>query len=375
MNDRSLPVVTEIDLQDEHGRTLVEFRQADETHASLAFQTSKIDSVSISQFNHLLGLAPSSAAVVAGNSKQLMTCTFEYSKLVQAKDGSGAIGAVYKDGSQKFGAQARFHEAENLKSVVNTGFVLNIASQVLAQKHLADINERLKAIEQQVKGIQKFLERSRFAKIEAFQEHLQRVGTLISLGEPVLSDSLHLLALKAQEIRAEVTHIRHDLEGAHKEVRDFDSSSWFGSDNLRIALQDKIDRISHLQREYLLGMQCLLMANLILFIKHGGNKEFVLAGEAYLAEFSSEHGLLNQWNATKRRVSWHLSKMKPVFELVKSTEANAMLVEAKLTKAQQLLDEDAEQVHQLQQRLVDAQNPRVLLALEDGQVVRGHYLS
>jgi hypothetical protein len=123
-----------------------------------------------------------------------------------------------------------------------------------------------------------------------------------------------------------------------------------------------------------MGMQCLLVANLLLFIKHGGNKEFVLAGEAYLAEFSSEHGLLNQWNATKRRVSWHLSKMKPVFELVKSTEANAVLVEAKLTKVQQLLDEDAEQVRQLQQRLVHAQNPRVLLTLEGGQVVRGHYL-
>jgi hypothetical protein len=128
--------------------------------------------------------------------------------------------------------------------VVTTGSVLNIASQVLAQKHLADINERLKAIEQQVKGIQKLLEQSRFAKIEAFQEHLQRVGTLISQGEPVLSDSLLLLAQKAQEIRAEVAHMRHDLEGAHKEVRDFDSRSWFGSDSLRIGLQDKIDQIS-----------------------------------------------------------------------------------------------------------------------------------
>jgi hypothetical protein len=100
MNDRSLLVVTEMDLQDEHGRALVEFRQADETHACLAYQTSKLDSGSVSQFTHLLGLAPSSAAAVVGNSKQLMTCTFEYSKLVQTKDGSGAIGAVYKEGSK-----------------------------------------------------------------------------------------------------------------------------------------------------------------------------------------------------------------------------------------------------------------------------------
>lgn len=375
MNDSGLPVVMEMDLQDEHGRALVEFRHADETHATLVSKTSGLDSGSISQFNHLLGLAPSSAAAVAGNSKQLMTCTFEYSKLVQAKDGSGAIGAVYKEGSKKFGAQARFHEAENLKSVVTTGLVLNIASQVLAQKHLADINERLKAIEQQVKGIQEFLERSRFAKIEAFQKHLQRVGILLGQGERVHPDTLHLLAQKAQEVRADVTHIHFDLDDAHQEVRDFDCSSRFGSNDLRVALQKKIDRVSHLQREYLLGMQCLLMANLILFVKHGGNKEFVLAGEAYLAELSSEPGLLNQWGITKRYVDWHLSKMKPLFELAKSTQANAQLVEAKVVRVQQLMAQDAEQIHQLQQRLVHAQNPRVLLEMEGGQIVRGYYLS
>lgn len=375
MNERSLTAVTEMDLLDEHGHSLAEFRQADATHASLVSQTSTLDSNSISQFNHLLvGLAPSSAAAVAGHSKQLMTCTFDYSKLVQAKDGGGALGAVRKEGSNQIGAQARFQEAKNLKSVVTTGLILNVASQVLAQKHLADINERLKAIEQQIKGIQKFLERSRFAKIETFQEHLQRVAILLDAGDPVHADTLHLLAQKAQEVRAEVTHIRHDLEEAHKEVRDFYSSSWFGSNDLRVALRDKVDRVSHLQREYLLGMQCLLAANLILFVKHGGNKEFVLAGKAYLEELSTEQGLLNQWNVTKQRVDWHLSKMKPVFEFAMSTQANAQLVQAKVAKVQQLITQDTEQVHELQQRLVHAQNPRVLLELEGGQVVRGHYL-
>lgn len=374
MNEKSLPSVPEMDLLDEHSHSLAKFRQADETHASLVCQASALDSNSVSQFNSLLALAPSSGVAVAGNSKQLMTCTFEYSKLVQAKDGSGAIGAVYKEGSNKIGAQARFQEAKNLKSWVTTGLLVNVASQVLAQKHLADINERLKAIEQQVKGIRKFLEQSRLVKIEAFQEHLQRVGILLGGDECVHADTLHLLAQKSQEVRAQVIHIRLDLEDANKEVQDFDSSSWFGSNDLRSALQNKIDRISHLQREYLLGVQCLLAANLILFIKHGGNKEFVLAGKAYLEELSSEQGLLNQWNVTKRRVVFLLSKMKPFFELTKSTRANAHLVEAKVAEVQQLITQDTALAHELQQRLVHAQNPGVLLELEGGQVVRGYYL-
>lgn len=129
------------------------------------------------------------------------------------------------------------------------------------------------------------------------------------------------------------------------------------------------------QDVYLLGMQCLLVANLILFIKRGGNKEFVLAGQAYLAELNNDRGLLEQWDATEKRVAWHLSKMKPVFELTRSTEANARLVDAKVAAVQHLITRDVEQIRQLEQRLVNAQTPRVVLELESGQVVRGHYLS
>lgn len=372
-NDKNLPPVVE--LQDEQGRSLVEIRHFDEGQVKVEGYGQKLDSKSVSQFNHWLGLVPSSASAAAGHSKQLMTCSFEYSKLIQAKDGSGAIGAVYKEGSTQFGAQARFQEAKNLQSVVNTGLIVNIASQVLAQKHLADINERLEAIERQVKGLQENLERSRFAKIETFQEHLRRVGKLLEKGEEVLPSSFQVLAQKAQNVRAEVIHLRHDLEDAHNQVRDFDTSSWFGSNDLRHALQEKIERINHLQREYLLGMQCLLVANLILFIKHDGNKEFLLAGNQYRAELENENGLLSQWEATKRRVAMHLSKMKPVFELAKSTQANAQMVESTVEKVQTLIAQDAEQVCQLQQRLEDAQTPRVLLEVDGGVVVRGHYLS
>lgn len=374
MNEKQAPAVAEMDFKDEHGHSLVEFRQANETEAPLASRTSKIDSNDISQFNHLLSLAPSSAVAAAANSKQLMTCTFDYAKLVQAKDGSGAIGAVYKDGSNLFAAQARFHEAEKLKSLVTTGMILNLASQALAQKHLADINERLKAIELQVQDIHKFLEQGRYSKIGAFQEQLERVGKLLRAGELVHVDTLQAIMKDRHEVRSIVKHIRQDIDVAYTKIRDFNSSSLFGSDDLRSALQDKIDRISHLQRDYLFGMQCLLVANLILFVKHGGNKEFVVASEDYLDELKNEHGVLKQWEKIKCSVDYHLSKMKPIFELARSTQANALLVTAKVTKVQQQIDQDTKMVHELQQRVVRAQKPRVLLELEAGKIVRGYYI-
>lgn len=347
-------------------------------HAQLEFDAPnepQLDAPSIARLNALLAAAPPAATAFATHAQQLLTCSFDYSKLIQANDGSGAIGAVFKEGTRQIGAQARFHEATQLKSVVNTSLLVSVASQVLAQKHLADINERLKSIEEQVKGIQEFLEQSRSAKILTFQEHLQRIGAMLSQGENVLESSLQVLAHKAQDVRAEVTHIRHDLEKAQTEVKNFDSSSWFGSNDLRAALQVKVRRISHLQREYLLGMQCLVLANLILFIKNGGNKEFVHAGNTYLSELKAPNGLLAQWAGIQRQVAVHLSKMKPVFELSKSTQANVQMVESSVQNIERQLQNDTVQVEQLQQRLLQAQTPSLLLKVESGKVISGHYLT
>lgn len=360
-----------LDIQDENNQPLMALRIAEKNLLNTETQTLELGAENISQLNHFLSLIPSSVSAAAGNSKQLMTCSFDYSKLIQAKDGSGAIGGVFAEGSTQIGAQARFHEATGLKTVVNTGLLLNIASQALAQKHLADINERLKSIEDQVKGIQEFLEQSRLAKIQVFQEHLQRIGVMLKRGEAILPDTLTVLALKTQEVRSEVTHIRRDLEKAHQKIKEFNSSSWFGSSEIRISLQEKIKRISYLQREYMLGMQCLLVANLVLYIKHNGNKEFVLAGDEYLAELQHEHGLLAQWETTTRSVAIHLNKMKPIFESAKSTQANTLLVESNVTQVQKMIARDSQQVRQLQQQIVDAQNPRILLEVENGHIVRG----
>lgn len=364
-----------IDVRDENNHSLMEIRPMDMSLASKDEQARELDLHSISQLNSLLTLVPSSASAVAGNAKNLMMCSFDYSKLIQANDGSGAIGTVYKEGTNKFGAQARFNEASTLKSAVNTGLLLNLASQVLAQKHLADINERLKSIEVQVKGIQKFLEKSRFTKIQAFQEHLQRIGMLLQRGEEVLPDTLKILAHKAQDIRAEVVHIRHDLGEAQQDLDGFDSESLFGSSDIRDLLKEKIQRFSNLQREYLLGMQSLLVANLILYVKNGGNKEFVYAGETYLAELQADEGLLAQWGQAERRVKAHLNKMKPVFEFARSTQANELMVESSLAKVQQMIDGNIKQIQQLQQKIVDAQSPRIMLEVHNGRVVRGNYLS
>ncbi|PYD47124.1 hypothetical protein C3920_11620 [Novacetimonas pomaceti] len=335
----------------------------------------ELDPKSISQFNHWLSNLPAVGTAAAGNSTRLMTCSFDYSQLVQTKDGSGAIGAVRKPGSSQFGAQARFQQAEGLKSMVNVNLVLNIASQLLAQKHLADINARLQTIEQKVDAIQAHLEMSRFAQIRTLREHLHIIGKLLDSGAEITKDTLQNLAKNAQEVRSQVIHIREDITAADIEIERFNPVSWFGSDDLRDKLNQKVKNIERLQREYFIGMKCLLMANLILFIKNGGNKEFVFVCENYLNEINDENGVMQKWGKTKRKVANHLSKMKPIFERAISSQANALQVERRIRQVDNLLCIDKTQIMQMNDQIAAAQSPQVILEIVDGKVRRGRYLN
>ncbi|WP_141689751.1 MULTISPECIES: hypothetical protein [Aeromonas] len=138
---------TNIEIVDSEHQPLVKIDNATGSwdEYSLSKASNELDPKNISQFNHLLSSLPATAT--AGNSPQLMTCSIDFNRLTQARDGSGALGSVIDPETNKFVAQARFHEADNLKNMVNTNLIFNLASQILAQKHLADINERLHAIE------------------------------------------------------------------------------------------------------------------------------------------------------------------------------------------------------------------------------------
>ena len=335
----------------------------------------ELDPKSISQFNHWLSHLPAVVTASVGNSTRLMTCSFDYSQLVKAKDGSGAIGAVRKSGSSKFGAQARFQQAEGLKAMVNVNLVFNVASQLLAQKHLADINERLQTIEQKVDAIQMHLKTSRFAKIRTLREHLHIIGILLESGAEITKDTLQNLAKNAQEVRSQIIHISEDITAADVEIERFGPVSWFGSNDLRDELNQKIKNIERLQREYLMGMKCLLMANLILFIKNGGNKEFVFTCENYLKELNDENGVIQKWEKTKRKVTYHLSKMKPIFERAVSSQANALQVERRIKQVDNFLCIEKTQIIQMNDRIKAAQSPQIILEIVGGKVKRGRYLN
>ena len=376
--DKSVTISTandSFDLVDENERSLVKI--GDFVGEWDADNTSDLlDEDSISKFNHLLGILPDAATASAAHSKKLMTCSFEYSQLMQAKDGSGALGGVVHSDSNKFSAQARFHDADNMKSMANFNTAFNLVSQLVAQKHLADISERLKAIEAQINGVKEHLNEVRRSKIVVFHEQLTRVGPLIAKGKKIAPETLQTLSIKAQDVRESVSHLHSDLKKGHQDIKDFNAKRLYESNTARKQLLEKIDEIHHLHCEYLLGLKCLLMANLMLFVKNGGYEEYLLAADTYFSELSGKDGVASKWASTKNLiVSDHLTKMNPMFESDRSYQANKLIVEKRVSKVDAMLTLNTKQLTEINARLLAARSTRVVLEIEHGEVIRGRYLT
>lgn len=101
--------------------------------------------------------------------------------LIRASDGNGwrAL-AIGNGGIQE---HARLHEVSALQSLASGAVLWQIASVLVAQKHLADIHKALKRLEQRVGRIQQFLEQQRSACIASALRYIRDALRAAEQGE------------------------------------------------------------------------------------------------------------------------------------------------------------------------------------------------
>lgn len=102
--------------------------------------------------------------------------------LVRASTGEGfrawAVGAT-----GKINEQATLLDINNLNNIVNGAAIWQIASVIVAQKHLADISQKLADINKGVERIGQFLDSERRSKIVGTYNYLQQAAGSIEGGE------------------------------------------------------------------------------------------------------------------------------------------------------------------------------------------------
>ncbi|MEZ5461923.1 hypothetical protein [Dokdonella sp.] len=182
--------------------------------------------------------------------------------LASAADGDGLRGFV-RGSDGRLVEQARFYEDNHLANLTSGALLFQIASVALAQKHLADINQKLRDIKEGIERIHDFQINKRKSAIVGKLDYLRQVAPAILDGEM----SLHVRqALEDCELAlgAVQGHIRADLTSTVVELRTFRDPGKLGGNGLTAALKERQTRFEELAEQWLLclaarGIACRLV--------------------------------------------------------------------------------------------------------------------
>ncbi|WP_312283917.1 hypothetical protein [Candidatus Igneacidithiobacillus taiwanensis] len=133
-----------------------------------------------SRISSLMQAAPSLLVAEAHRGRQLMEVVID-GKLTRAADGNGW--RAFSMGEKGIKEHARLFETKDLTTLVNAAAVWQLASVVVAQKHMADISQKLDEIKDAVNSISDFLESGRRAVIHGTYQYLQQGYEALSQGE------------------------------------------------------------------------------------------------------------------------------------------------------------------------------------------------
>lgn len=128
----------------------------------------------------VLQSAPSLLVAGEAHGRQLYEVVIN-GELVRAADGNGL--RAFTMGPKGIQEHARLFENGRLQNMINAAAVWQVASVVVAQKHLADISRKLDRISEGVSAISGFLDSEREARIAAAWRYLGQAKGVLAAGE------------------------------------------------------------------------------------------------------------------------------------------------------------------------------------------------
>jgi hypothetical protein len=205
------------------------------------------------------------ALLVAGEAsgKRLMEVVIN-GDLVQAADGNGLRAFTMGAGGIK--EHARLFDVSNLQNMINATAIWQVASVVVAQKHLADISKEFDEIKDGVLEISRFLDNQRKSRIQSTYDYLEQASHAIQAGE--LPESVrHQLENCERDLLEIQCHLEREFQQKvdskvkHKEV--------FGTEDLTADITKKIDNLHVLVEDMALCLKIRIAAWHVLSLYSG----------------------------------------------------------------------------------------------------------
>jgi hypothetical protein len=222
------------------------------------------EAVLASKLSAGLQAVPSLLVEEGHRGKRLMEVVID-GELVRAKDGVGLRAWTF-DSNGKITEHAKLFDTEKLQTMVNAAAVWQVASVVVAQKHLADISVKLDEIHKGVQNISDFLNEERRAKVTGTYEYLQLAASAIGKGE--LSPAIRT---ELESCDRELIQIHHHLlqQLLLTCKQSVESKEMFGTRDLQKHAVTKFEKLKGLAEDIRLTMKARILAWYVLSLYPG----------------------------------------------------------------------------------------------------------
>jgi hypothetical protein len=198
---------------------------------------------------------------------------------------------------------ARLNAPTQLGSLINAAAVWQIASTVVAQKHLADISKKLDDIKDAVGDVRRHQKDERRSKIEGGLTKMQEIAEAIGRGELTLAgrESLERIYDQLIQIRA---HIQQDISNKVRGIEGVRGNDTIGTGDFVLKLSQHEEGLAELVDEWSYCVRALLMSWYVLSSYAGDPQTKAIRLKnirASVDEFLTRQGGLN---ASQVRAEW-----------------------------------------------------------------------
>jgi hypothetical protein len=217
----------------------------------------------LSRLGALMQAAPSLAVATEVSGKRLMEVTIN-GELVRAADGNGL--RAFAMGERGITEHARLFDAKNLGNLVNAAAIWQIASVVVAQKHLADISRKLDELKGGIDKISSFLGSQRKSRVISTFEYLRQVETAIRLGELP-----HSARIELESCERDLLEIQNHLSSEYQDLarQGVRSDEKFGTEVLTRNIAKRLTELDEKAAELALCVQARIAAWYVLALYPG----------------------------------------------------------------------------------------------------------
>lgn len=313
----------------------------------------------------MLQAAPAVLIAASSSGRNLMEVVINGS-LTRAADGNGL--RAFAMGPKGIIEHSRLFSAQSLQNMISAAAVWQIASVIVAQKHLADINRKLEELKAGIRSISQFLDNQRKARIESTFDYLQQIYQAIGHGE--LSGSVrHQLESCERDLLEIQRHLEREFQ--QKVDDEVKHTEMFGTEQLTNDLSSKIDRLEELAGDMVLCLKTRIASWHVLSL-YPGEQRLKQARRSDIEETIEKLNSMTPYMSTN--VVFEINRMKATWNKASTLdERKSMLtrkVDALMDTIYGAARKSKQSLEETTQALLEHDRPmRVLLEINNGMLV------